>query len=266
MTLAAAAFRDLERLRTAQPLVVNITNNVVTNTTANALLALGASPAMTHHRADAAELARLAGAVVLNMGTPGEENGQAILAAAQSAQAAGVPVVFDPVAAGVTSRRRELAAAVLATGPLAAIRGNASEILALAGEKALAKGTDSHNDSQEAAGAAAALARKLGCVVCASGAVDVVTDGVRRLDLAGGHAMMPRVTGLGCTATAFVGAFTAVADDFFAATVHAMAVMAAAGTLAGAGAAGPGSFFVRFLDVVYALTEADLAVGARVAA
>ncbi|WP_428566724.1 MAG: hydroxyethylthiazole kinase [Solidesulfovibrio sp. DCME] len=266
MTFAAAVFRDLGRLRAARPLVVNITNNVVTNTTANALLALGASPAMTHHAVDAAELAALAGAVVCNMGTPGEENVTAMLAAADAARAAGVPVVFDPVAAGVTSRRRAVARAMLEAGPVAAIRGNASEILALAGEDARAKGADSRHDSQEAAEAAARLAGKLGCVVCVSGAVDVVTDGSRRLDLAGGHALMPLVTGLGCTATAFVGAFAALGGDPFAATVHAMAAMAAAGAVAGTGAAGPGSFFVRFLDAAYGLTEADIAAGARLVA
>ena len=263
MNLAAAAYAGLCRVRETQPLVVNITNNVVTNTTANALLALGASPAMTHHSADAAELAAMAGALVCNMGTPGEENVAAMLAAARAAREAGVPVVFDPVAAGVTARRREVAEAMLGTGPLAAIRGNASEILALAGEDAVAKGADSRHDSRAAADAAARLAARLGCVVCASGAVDVITDGARRVDLVGGHAMMPRVTGLGCTATAVVGAFAAVEADPFAAVVQAMAVMSAAGFLAAAGATGPGSFFTRFIDMLYSLDEAGIAAGVR---
>jgi len=264
MTLASSAFADLRRIREQNPLVVNITNNVVTNTTANALLALGASPAMTHHPVDAAELAGLARALVLNMGTPGEENVAAMLAAATAASAAGVPVVFDPVAAGATSRRREVARRVIEAGPLAAIRGNASEILALSGENAASRGADSLHDSLEALDAAAMLARSLACVVCVSGAVDVVTDGEKRLELTGGHAMMTRGTGLGCTATALVGAFLAVNGDALAATVHAMAVMAAAGSLAAAGAAGPGSLAVRFLDILYTLSEADLRAGARV--
>ncbi len=266
MPFAAAVFADLSRIRQKAPLVVNITNNVVTNVTANALLALGASPAMTHHPVDAAELAALAGALVCNMGTPGEENIEAMLAAAKAANSAGVPVVFDPVAAGVTSRRREVAGRMLETVRLAAVRGNASEILALAGEAVLSKGADSLHASREAAPAAVALARSLGCTVCVSGELDVVTDGERVVELAGGHAMMTRVTGLGCTATAFVGAFLAVNPDVFAATCHAMAVMAAAGSLAVAEATGPGSFAVRFLDVVYTLTEAEIAAGTRVLA
>ena len=264
MSLAASAFADLSRIRETQPLVVNVTNNVVTNTTANALLALGASPAMSHHPQDAAELAALAGALVCNMGTPGAENVSAMLAAADAARVAGVPVVFDPVAAGATSWRRDVARRMLAAGPLAAIRGNASEILALAGEAAASRGVDSLHGSEEAFDAAASLAATLGCVVCVSGEIDLVTDGKHRISLAGGHALMPRVTGLGCTATALVGAFVAVDRDVLAATVHAMAVMAATGTLAAAGAAGPGSFFVRFLDILYSLTEAEIAAGARV--
>lgn len=266
MDFAAAVFADVNRIREQAPLVVNVTNNVVTNVTANALLALGASPAMTHHPVDAAELAALARAVVCNMGTPGEENGAAMVAAVRAAGAAGVPVVFDPVAAGVTSRRREVAKNVLAAGQLAAIRGNASEILALAGGNATSKGADSQHSSREAVTAARSLAEDLGCVVCVSGEIDVITDGREVVELAGGHVMMTRVTGLGCTATAFVGAFLAVNPDRLAATVHAMAVMSAVGTLAVAGAAGPGSLAVRFLDVVYNLTEAEIAAAVRVVA
>jgi hydroxyethylthiazole kinase len=265
MNLASAAFADLSRIREQKPLVVNITNNVVTNITANALLALGASPAMTHHPVDAAELAAMARAVVLNMGTPGEENVEAMVAAARAARDAGVPIVFDPVAAGATSRRREVARQVLEVGRLTAIRGNASEILSLAGENAASKGADSLHGSQEAGQAAVSLARHLGCVVCVSGDVDVVTDGRSTLELVGGHVMMTRVTGLGCTATALVGAFVAVNADALAATVHAMAVMSTAGALAAAGAAGPGSMQTRFLDILYTLTEAELEAGARVA-
>ncbi len=266
MNLAASAFADLVRIREETPLVVNITNNVVTGVTANALLALGASPAMTHHPADAAELAAMARAVVLNIGTPGAENVAAILAAAVAAREAGVPVVFDPVAAGATSWRRETTRRLLECGPPSIIRGNASEILYIAGENALSRGADSLHGSREAAWAAASLARRLGCVACVSGEVDIVTDGRQSVVLAGGHPMMTRVTGLGCTATALAGAFAAVNPDFLAATVHAMAVMGAAGSLAAAGAAGPGSLAVRFLDALYSLTEEGIAAGARVVA
>jgi hydroxyethylthiazole kinase len=265
MSLAATAFADLSRIRRETPLVLNVTNTVVTNVTANALLALGASPAMTHAPADAAELAALARAVVVNMGTPGEAELASMLAAVAAAAKAGVPVVFDPVAAGATSWRREVARQVLATGPVAVIRGNASEILYLAGENARSRGVDSLHGSLEAGEAATVLARRLGCVVCASGEVDVLSDGRQTLYLSGGHFLMPRVTGMGCTATALVGAFTAVNPDRLAAATHAMAVMASAGSVAAAGASGPGSLQLRFLDALFGLTQVDLEDGARLA-
>jgi len=263
MSLAAAVFADLCRIRQEKPLVVNITNNVVTNFTANALLALGASPAMTHAPADAAELAAQAQALVLNMGTPSEEYVASMEAATRTANAAGVPVVFDPVAAGATAWRREVVKRVLGAGRLAAVRGNASEILALAGENARSRGADSLHGSNEAREAARSVARRLVCPVCVSGETDVVTDGRACRILAGGHAMMTLVTGMGCAATALVGAFAAVNPDAFAALVHAMAVMSTAGSLAAAGATGPGSLQIRFLDVLYTLTEADLEAGVR---
>jgi len=258
MTIASAAFADLRRIRELGPLVVNITNNVVTNVTANALLALGASPAMTHSPADAASLAALASALVLNIGTPTESCAGSMLAAGAAANGAGVPVAFDPVAAGATPYRRSLAETLLAQVSMAVVRGNASEILHLAGETAASKGADSAHVSEEAAPAAMRLASRLGCVVRVSGAVDVITDGRQTVRLAGGHPLMTKVTGLGCTATALVGAFLAVSPDPLAATVQAMAVMGCAGAMAAEGAAGPGSLQVRFLDALYTMTEADL--------
>jgi len=263
MSLATATVADVRRIRETKPLVVNITNNVVTNFTANALLALGASPAMTHAPADAAEMAAAAQALVLNMGTPAEEYVASMEAAIRSANAAGVPVVFDPVAAGATAWRRDVVQRVLGAGRLTAIRGNASEIMALAGEDARSRGADSLHGSDEAREAAVAVAGKLGCVVCVSGERDVVTDGRRFRVLTGGHVMMTLVTGMGCAATALVGAFVGVDPDALAATVHAMAVMSAAGALAADGAAGPGSLNTRFLDALYNLREADLAAGVR---
>lgn len=266
MSFAAATFAAVVRIRQETPLVVNVTNTVVANVTANALLALGASPAMTHAPRDAAELAAVARAVVVNMGTPGQAELDSMLAAVTAAGQARVPVVFDPVAVGATTWRREVARRVLAAGPVAVIRGNASEVLSLAGEQVKSRGVDSLAGSIEAGEAAAALARRQGCVVCASGEVDVCSDGRQTLYLSGGHALMPRVTGMGCTATALIGAFMAVTAERLAAVTQAMAVMATAGSLAAVGAAGPGSLQVRFLDALYAITQADLENGARLTA
>ena len=197
-SLAAA----IERLRAANPLVVNVTNNVVTNFTANVLLALGASPAMSHAPADAAELAGMAQALVLNMGTPAQEYALSMPLAGRAANAAAVPVVFDPVACGATALRRDLARQITTQVRLAAIRGNASEIMHLAGQDAVSKGADSAHESEQAGPAARAVATAYGCVVCVSGAVDIITDGNHCYTLTGGHPLMTKVTGMGCAATA----------------------------------------------------------------
>ncbi len=260
---AESVWAGLCLVRERNPLVLNVTNNVVTNSTANALLALGASPAMTHAAAEAAELALLADALVLNIGTPAQDYVESMFAAGAAARRKGIPVVLDPVAAGATSYRRDLTGRLLAeTGP-AVIRGNASEILFLAGQGARSRGADSTQESGEALDAARDLARRQRCTVCVSGAVDYVTDGERTLAVSNGAALMTKVTGLGCTATALAAAFAAVNPDHLAAMAQAMAVMGLAGELAAEGAAGPGTLQVRFLDILYTLDRAQIAARVR---
>ncbi|HMM38423.1 MAG TPA: hydroxyethylthiazole kinase [Desulfovibrio sp.] len=257
---------DVVRIRRANPLVLNVTNNVVTNITANALLALGASPAMSHAAEDAKELAWLAQAVVLNIGTPAADYVESMFAAGASAREKGIPVILDPVAAGATAYRRRLCRDLLENVRPSVIRGNASEIMALAGENAVSKGADSVHGSGEARSAARSLARAHSCVVCVSGAVDYVTDGKMTLAVSNGVELMTKVTGLGCTATALIGAFVAVNADRLTATAHAMAVMGLAGELAAQGAAGPGTLEARFLDALYTLDETTVAAGVRLEA
>jgi hydroxyethylthiazole kinase len=177
-----------------------------------------------------------------------------MVAAARAASAQGVPLVLDPVAMGVTRHRGEAVRKLLDAAPMTAIRGNASEIMAMAGLEALSKGADSAHDAEEALEAVQSLARSHDCVACVSGARDTVTDGRRIIRLSGGHPMMTKVTGLGCTATALIGAFCAVSEDYPEATAHAMAVMKTAGWLAARDAAGPGSLQYRFYDVLHGLT------------
>jgi hydroxyethylthiazole kinase len=259
MISSSSVWDDVLAIRQANPLVVNITNTVVTNTTANALLALGASPAMAHAPGDADELAAMAGALVLNIGTPDSTQAEAMRLAGAAANRAGAPIALDPVAAGATTLRRALSRSLLDALRLAAIRGNASEIMHLAGREAHSKGADSAHTGDGADQAARDLALERRCVVCASGAVDVITDGRVTIRLAGGHPLMTKVTGLGCTATALIGAFLAVNPDALAATAHAMAVMKTAGAMAALNAPGPGTLQLRFYDCLYGLTHQDIA-------
>lgn len=261
----------LARLRAAGPLVHNITNYVVMNSTANALLAAGASPAMVHAVDEVEDFAAIAQALVVNIGTLSPPWVEAMRLAAARARAGGIPWVLDPVGAGATPYRTGVAVELARLAPTA-IRGNASEILVLAGELASAgnapaagRGVDSAHDSGDAVEPARRLARSAGSLVAMTGAVDYVTDGERVVAIRNGHPMMTRVTGLGCTASALVAAFLTVADgDAFGAAVSALAVLGVAGEIAAEGAPGPGSLQLRLLDALHALDERTLRARARI--
>lgn len=255
---AGPIWRDVARIRAEAPLVHNITNYVVMNTTANALLALGASPVMAHAIEEVAEMVGLARALVLNIGTLSAPWIEAMAAAGRRANAQGIPVVLDPVGAGATSFRTEAARRLIGGVTPAIVRGNASEIRALVHREHGTKGVDSSHASEEALMAARALSAECGAVVSVSGAVDVIVSRGAVARVSNGHPLMPRVTGLGCTATALTGAFAAVNPSPFEAAVHAMAVMGIAGEMAGERAQGPGSFQMHFLDALHLLRESDI--------
>jgi hydroxyethylthiazole kinase len=246
------AWKILRTVREQSPLVHNITNYVAMDVTANALLALGVSPVMAHAREEVDELVTLAGVLVVNIGTLSPEWVRAMETAADRAVALGKPWVLDPVGAGATRFRTEVARDLAARRP-AVIRGNASEILALAGADAATKGVDSTRTPEQAREAAEALAREHGCVVAVTGAVDHVTDGRTTLAVSHGHPLMTRVTALGCALTATVGAFVAVEKDVLAATAAALALFGHAGEEAARGAPGPGTFRVRMMDELFEL-------------
>ena len=249
---------DLQRVRTNAPLVHNITNFVVMNNTANALLAIGASPVMAHALEEVADMTTLASALVINIGTLSTEWIAAMELTMKTAKNRHVPIVFDPVGAGATPFRTNTSLHLLEQINPSVIRGNASEIMALAGAQIQTKGVDSAANNNDAAAAAAALAQRYSCSVCASGAVDLITDGKRTTLIYNGHPLMPRVTGLGCSASALTGAFCAVNQDYFAATVHAMAVLGICGEIAARQANGPGTLQLHILDALYNLTDAQI--------
>lgn len=255
---ASSIWKDIERIRTEAPLVHNITNYVVMNTTANALLALGASPVMAHAIEEVREMAGIAQALVINIGTLSMPWVEAMVRAGRVARRNGRPVVFDPVGVGATRLRTEAAQRILRDAPPAIIRGNASEIRALRSAERDTKGVDSTHTSEEALGAARELAQRHQCVVSVSGATDLIVSDSAVIRVSNGHPMMPRVTGLGCTATALTGAFAAVNSSALAAAAHAMAVMGIAGEMAAERSQGPGSFQVSFLDALFLMQESDI--------
>lgn len=245
---------DLQVVRKKAPLVHNITNYVVMNNTANALLAIGASPVMAHAVEEVEDMVAIASSLVINIGTLSEKWVDAMLLAGEAAQAKRIPIVFDPVGVGATSYRNKVAASVVKKCKPSIIRGNASEIMTLAKENSITKGVDSTVSSDSALDAAKRLASETNTVVIVSGKEDFITNGQIVHSVKNGSSLMAKVTGMGCTATAITGAFAAINSDLMEASVSAMTVMGVAGELAAKKASGPGTMQLYFLDALYSLT------------
>lgn len=253
----------LVAIRRGAPLVHNITNAVVMNTTANGLLAVGASPIMAHAPEEVAEIVAIASSLVINIGTLTRPQVEAMDIAAAAARTHRKPWVLDPVGVGATALRRSTAERLVRAGP-AVIRGNASEIETLAGEPPGGRGVDATSTAVRAGhDAARRLARQAGCVVAVTGVVDLVTDGRRDTLVHNGHPILSRITGTGCLATALVGAALGTGAPPLEAAVAALLVLGIAGERAAAGEAGPGTAQVRLFDILAALTPAGVAEAQR---
>jgi hydroxyethylthiazole kinase len=254
----------LRRVRAQAPVVHSITNYVVMNTTANALLAVGASPVMAHAPQEMEEMVGIASALVLNIGTLSDAWVEAMLLAGAAAQRRGIPIVLDPVGAGATSYRTATARRLLLELSPTIVRGNASEIRALCSEVSATRGVDSAHDAEESLEAARALAQARGCVVSMSGATDIIVSDTSVARVRNGVPIMTRVTGTGCTASALTGAFAAVGSSAWLAATQTMVVLGVAGEIAAERARGPGSFQVQLLDALSALESDELERRARV--
>ena len=253
-------------IRERRPLVHNITNYVVMNETANAILALGALPVMAHAKEEVREMVALAGALVLNIGTLSEDWIEAMLLAGTAANERGVPVVLDPVGVGATAYRTGTARRLLAAVDVAVVRGNAGEVATLVGVEAEVRGVESVAAAGDASELAREAARTLGVVASVTGPVDHVSDGERSAAVANGHELLASITGTGCMSTAITGCFLAAKGDRFEAAVEALVAFGVAGEDAAAGAKGPGSFHVNLYDALAALDPAGLSERAEVAA
>jgi hydroxyethylthiazole kinase len=251
-------YQNLEEVRRKAPLVHNITNYVAMNLTANALLAIGASPVMAHAPEEVEDMVDIAAALVINIGTLSGPWVEAMFKAADRAKKKGIPIIYDPVGAGATPYRTRTIRELIQAVPPAVVRGNASEIMASAGVHAKTKGVDSAAATQTALDSARHISELYGCVVCVSGETDHIVDKKSTAMIRNGHEWMAKVTGLGCTATALCGAFAAVNPDHFAATTAAMAVMGIAGEIAAEKAQGPASMQVHFLDTLFNMSVEEI--------
>lgn len=250
----------LAKIRAGNPLIHNITNYVVMNSSANILLAVGAAPVMAHCHSEVEEMTAMAGALVLNIGTLQEDWVEAMIIAARKANAVGIPVILDPVGAGATALRTAAVRKIMTQARMAVVRGNASEILSLASAGVVTKGVDSSvRLSAQVIAAAQDIASENECIIAISGPEDCVTDGHRVFRIGNGHPLMARVTGTGCGLSAVTGAFCATTpNEPLTAVAAAFGFYGLCGEVAALVSDKPGSFFVAFLDALYAAGEKEI--------
>jgi hydroxyethylthiazole kinase len=249
-----SAGESLRRLRETRPLVHQITNYVVMNETANATLALGALPVMAHAREEVEEMVRLAGALVINIGTLSAPWIESMLLAGRAANEAGVPVVLDPVGAGATRFRTDTAKRILDDVDVAVLRGNAGEVATLVGVDAEVRGVESIVAGGDPRALAREAAGRLGLIASVTGPTDHVSDGDTVVAIRNGHPLLAAITGTGCMSSAVTGCFLAVDKEHpLEAAVGALVAFGVAGEDAARDAKGPGSFHVALYDSLAAL-------------
>ncbi|QGM80648.1 hydroxyethylthiazole kinase [Otariodibacter oris] len=248
----------LEKIRLQNPLIHNITNIVAANYCANGLLAIGASPIMSANVEEMEEVPALSQALVINIGTLIGKEAEAMLLAGKTANKIGIPVVLDPVGVGATSYRKQIISQLLAEVQFALIRGNAGELATIAGEDWQAKGVDAGDGNADMNSIAKKVANQYQSVVAISGEVDVVSDGVKTVNIHNGTPMFPKITASGCLLSSVCGAFLAVAEKqhYFDAVVEACTAYAVAGEIL-AEKLSPtdnGQFYVGLLDQLASLS------------
>ena len=251
---------DIAAVRQKSPLVHSITNMVVMNINANVLLAAGASPVMSHAHEEIRDMVAIVDALVLNMGTLDAYWVESMKLALAAATQRCIPTVLDPVGAGATPYRNQTLQTLLAIASPTVIRGNGSEIMSMAGSTVKTRGVDSSAAASDALSAAQALVERTGSTVCVSGKIDHVIDAKKRwARLSNGHPWMTKITGVGCSATALVGAFCAVQADAWRATTSAMAFLGVVGEVAAektqTRGLGVGSMAVCLLDELQLLDQ-----------
>jgi len=249
------ARKNIETLRQKNPLVLNITNLVVTNITANALLAVGASPVMAFAKEEIEDMVSIAQAVVINIGTLTKDFVDAMFLAINKANTLGIPVIFDPVGAGATRYRNEISSKIMEEFKIDILRGNASEIANIAGEKIKTKGVDSTEGVDNIVQLAKSAATKYGCTVCVSGKNDIVTNADETYSISNGDIALTKITGSGCISTAIIGAYAAVDRNFISSCVTAALIVGISGEKAAKASKGLGSFQVNFFDNLSNVSE-----------
>jgi hydroxyethylthiazole kinase len=252
------------RVRDKRPLVHHITNYVTVNDCANITLCAGGAPVMADAAEEAEEMAAVASALVLNIGTLNRVQVKSMVLAGRMANDRGIPVILDPVGAGATQYRTRTARQLMDKLDITILKGNAGEIGVLAGAEGKVRGVDSHGLAGDPLAIARDFAKDAGLTVAISGATDIVTNGKHTLLVDNGHPMMGSISGTGCMAASVTGTFAAESKDPVLASAAALAAFGIAGERAAACARGPCSFRTVLFDELALLTPEDLATVARI--
>lgn len=265
MQLLDKTCASLEAIRAKKPLVHSITNYVVMNETANAILCLGALPIMSHAKEEVEEMVGIINALVLNIGTLSPDWVDAMELAGRRANELGVPVILDPVGAGATRLRTDSSKRLLDNVRVSILRGNAGEVAALAGISSEVRGVESISASAPAEVIAKTFAADHGCTVAITGPVDVVSDGERTARISNGDAMLGRVVGTGCMSNVIIASFAAVDQDPFSAAIGGLVTFGIAGQLAAAQSGPrPGTFHTELYNALDAVSVDDIAKYGRI--
>jgi hydroxyethylthiazole kinase len=260
------AFPLLERVRSVSPVIHHLTNWVTIYDCAQVVKALGASPVMAHAPEEVEDMVRLAGALVLNIGTLTREMVTAMKLAARGANTRGIPVILDVCGAGATAFRDRMSFELLDEVKIDLIKGNASEVARISGVPVQTKGVDAAEVQADLEAVAQSLAFKRRCAVVITGPDDLVVDGSRRFIVHNGHFLMSRLVGTGCMAASVMGTFAAMEPDLVLAAAAGLVCFNVAAELAAELAAGPADFKTKLLDCLYELDEPTLAARRRVSA
>jgi hydroxyethylthiazole kinase len=243
----------LKRVRKERPLIHHLTNWVTIYDCANIVKVFGGSPVMAHAPEEVADMADIASALVLNIGTLTTDFVEAMILAGKSANRKGIPVVLDVCGAGATKFRDDKCFEILQNVRVSIIKGNSSEIARISGENVSTRGVDASSVEMSLPDVARALAGKRNCTVVITGKEDIVADEKRVVLVKNGHRMMADIVGTGCMAASVMGTFAAVEKDRVAACVAGLVCYEVAAEIAAVQAQGPGSFKVLLFDAVYHL-------------
>ncbi|MPW26678.1 hydroxyethylthiazole kinase [Alkalibaculum sp. M08DMB] len=249
---------SLTKIKTSKPIVHHITNYVTMNDCANITLAIGASPIMAFDKNEVEEVVSFSSSLVLNIGTINQSIIEPMIIAGKKANSLNIPVILDPVGVGATKFRYSCVEQLINSIQFSIIKGNMSEIKSISGIKTSSKGIDSDTNNDGAEDILINLALKLKCIVCATGKVDLITDGNLIYACNNGHYNLSRITGTGCMTASLIGAFAAVSKDSLVSTLGGISSMGIAGQVSYRSLAlneGIGSFKVKLFDNIFNLTE-----------